>query len=168
MDHHRIIDHVPALRRYARVLTGDAWTADDLVQDTLERACRKWLLWRTGSNLRAWLFTLMHNIYLNQRRSAVPVQVVDIDTLHEGLQAPAHDPDGALDMERCLLRLPAEQRAVLLLVALEDMAYADVARVLQIPVGTVMSRLARARARLRELMDPATARAQAPALRRLK
>lgn len=168
MDHHRIIDHVPALRRYARVLTGDAWTADDLVQDTLERACRKWLLWRTGSNLRAWLFTLMHNIYLNQRRSAVPVQVVDIDTLHEGLQAPAHDPDGALDMERCLLRLPAEQRAVLLLVALEDMAYADVARVLQIPVGTVMSRLARARTRLRELMDPATARAQAPALRRLK
>ena len=168
MDHHRIIDHVPALRRYARVLTGDAWTADDLVQDTLERACRKWLLWRTGSNLRAWLFTLMHNIYQNQRRSAVPVQVVDIDTLHEGLQAPAHDPDGALDMERCLLRLPAEQRAVLLLVALEDMAYADVARVLQIPVGTVMSRLARARARLRELMDPATARTQAPALRRLK
>ncbi|MBI3102081.1 MAG: sigma-70 family RNA polymerase sigma factor [Burkholderiales bacterium] len=168
MDHHRIIDHVPALRRYARVLTGDAWAADDLVQDTLERACRKWLLWRTGSNLRAWLFTLMHNLYLNQRRSATPMQVVDIDTLHEGLQAPAHDPDGALDMERCLLRLPAEQRAVLLLVALEDMAYADVARVLQIPVGTVMSRLARARTRLRELMDPATARAQAPALRRLK
>ena len=168
MDHHRIIDHVPALRRYARVLTGDAWAADDLVQDTLERACRKWLLWRTGSNLRAWLFTLMHNLYLNQRRSAAPMQVVDIDTLHEGLQAPAHDPDGALDMERCLLRLPAKQRAVLLLVALEDMAYADVARVLQIPVGTVMSRLARARARLHELMDPATARAQAPALRRLK
>lgn len=168
MDHHRIIDHVPALRRYARVLTGDAWAADDLVQDTLERACRKWLLWRTGSNLRAWLFTLMHHLYLNQRRSAPPLPVVDIDTLHEGLQAPARDTDGALDLERCLLRLPAEQRAVLLLVALEDMAYADAARVLQIPVGTVMSRLARARARLRELMDPATAQAPAPALRRLK
>ncbi|WP_042423101.1 sigma-70 family RNA polymerase sigma factor [Comamonas granuli] len=168
MDHHRIIDHVPALRRYARVLTGDAWAADDLVQDTLERACRKWLLWRTGSNLRAWLFTLMHHLYLNQRRGAPPLQVVDIDTLHEGLQAPVRDTDGALDLERCLLRLPADQRAVLLLVVLEDMAYADAARVLHIPVGTVMSRLARARARLRELMDPAAAQAQAPALRRLK
>jgi len=84
------------------------------------------------------------------------------------LPAPAQDTDGALDIERCLLRLPAEQRAVLLLVALEDMAYADAARVLQIPVGTVMSRLSRARARLRELMEPMQAPAQPPALRRLK
>jgi len=82
MDPHRIVDHVPALRRYARLLTGDAWAADDLVQDTLERACRKWLLWRPGSNLRAWLFTLMHHLYLNQRRGAPPLQTVDIDTLH--------------------------------------------------------------------------------------
>lgn len=170
MEHHRIIDHVPALRRYARVLTGDAWAADDLVQDTLERACRKWLLWRAGSNLRAWLFTLMHHLYLNQRRAAPPLQAVDIDTLHEGLQAPAASTDDAMDLERCLLRLPAEQRAVLLLVVLEDMPYADAARVLQIPVGTVMSRLSRARGRLRELMDPAPAGAAAPAptLRRLK
>ena len=153
MDPHRIVDHVPALRRYARLLTGDAWAADDLVQDTLERACRKWLLWRPGSNLRAWLFTLMHHLYLNQRRGAPPLQTVDIDTLHEGLPAPAQDTDGALDIERCLLRLPAEQRAVLLLVTLEDMDYAEVARVLQVPVGTVMSRLSRARARLKELMD---------------
>jgi len=84
------------------------------------------------------------------------------------LPAPAQDTDGALDIERCLLRLPAEQRAVLLLVSLEDMAYADAARVLQIPVGTVMSRLSRARARLRELMEPMQAPAQPPALRRLK
>ena len=84
------------------------------------------------------------------------------------MPAPAQDTDGALDIERCLLRLPAEQRAVLLLVALEDMAYADAARVLQIPVGTVMSRLSRARARLRELMEPMQAPAQPPALRRLK
>jgi len=168
MEHHRIVDHVPALRRYARVLTGDAWAADDLVQDTLERACRKWLLWRTGSNLRAWLFTLMHHLYLNQRRAAPPLHAVDIDTLHEGLQAPPASRDNALDLERCLQRLPAEQRAVLLLVALEDMPYADAARVLQIPVGTVMSRLSRARTRLRELMDPAQAPAPSPALRRLK
>ena len=84
------------------------------------------------------------------------------------MPAPAQDTDGALDIERCLLRLPAEQRAVLLLVALEDMAYADAARVLQIPVGTVMSRLSRARARLRELMESSQAPGQPPALRRLK
>ena len=84
------------------------------------------------------------------------------------MPAPAQDTDGALDIERCLLRLPAEQRVVLLLLALEDMAYADAARVLQIPVGTVMSRLSRARARLRELMEPMQAPAQPPALRRLK
>jgi RNA polymerase sigma-70 factor (ECF subfamily) len=168
MEHHRIIDHVPALRRYARVLTGDAWAADDLVQETLERACRKWLLLRSGSNLRAWLFTLMHHLYLNQRRSAPPSPALDIDTLHEGLEAPPSGTDDALDLERSLQRLPAEQRAVLLLVALEDMAYAEAARVLQIPVGTVMSRLARARARLRELMEPMQAPGQPPALRRLK
>ncbi|MDY0107256.1 MAG: RNA polymerase sigma factor [Giesbergeria sp.] len=164
MEHHRITDHVPALRRYARVLTGNAWAADDLVQDTLERACRKWLLWRSGSNLRAWLFTLMHHLYLNQRRGTPPMQAVDVDSLREEMAAPPSGTDDALDLERCLLRLPAEQRAVLLLVALEDMPYADVARVLQIPVGTVMSRLSRARTRLRELMQPG----EAPALRRLK
>ena len=168
MDPHRIVDHVPAMRRYARLLTGDAWAADDLVQDTLERACRKWLLWRPGSNLRAWLFTLMHHLYLNQRRGAPPSPALDIDTLHEGLAAPPSGTDDALDLERCLQRLPAEQRAVLLLVALEDMAYAEAARVLQIPVGTVMSRLARARARLRELMESSQAPGQPPALRRLK
>ena len=168
MAPHRIVDHVPALRRYARLLTGDAWAADDLVQDTLERACRKWLLWRPGSNLRAWLFTLMHHLYLNQRRGAPPSPALDIDTLHEGLAAPPSGTDDALDLERCLQRLPAEQRAVLLLGALEDMAYAEAARVLQIPVGTVMSRLARARARLRELMESSQAPGQPPALRRLK
>ena len=110
----------------------------------------------------------MHHLYLNQRRGAPPSPALDIDTLHEGLAAPPSGTDDALDLERCLQRLPAEQRAVLLLVALEDMAYAEAARVLQIPVGTVMSRLARARARLRELMEPMQAPGQPPALRRLK
>ena len=153
MDRQRIIDHVPALRRYARVLTGDAWAADDLVQDTLERACRKWVLWRSGSNLRAWLFTLMHNLYLNQRRTLAPVQWQDIETVEDRLQAPGDARDTTLDLERCLQQLPAEQRAVLLLVTLEDMDYAEVARVLQVPVGTVMSRLSRGRARLRSLLE---------------
>jgi RNA polymerase sigma factor (sigma-70 family) len=153
MNRQQIAEHLPSLRRYARVLTGDAWAADDLVQDTMERACRKWRLWRTGSDLRAWLFTLMHNLYINQWRASVPLPMFDIDTLDASLAAPPGHADMALDLERCLQRLPAEQRAVLLLVTLEDMSYAETAGVLQIPVGTVMSRLSRARMRLRELLE---------------
>ncbi|AVS70328.1 RNA polymerase subunit sigma-24 [Paracidovorax avenae] len=149
-----IAPHLPGLRRYARALTGNAWAADDLVQDTLERACRKWLLWRPGSDLRAWLFTLMHRVYLNQLR-AVPAQPpLDLESVQDHLQAPATRTDDALDLDRCLQRLPAEQRAVLLLVTLEDMDYTAAAKVLDVPVGTVMSRLSRARQRLRELMEP--------------
>jgi RNA polymerase sigma factor (sigma-70 family) len=148
---------MPALRRYARVLTGDAWAADDLVQDTLERACRKWLLWRSGSNLRAWLFTLMHNLFANQARSlsrrAGSGAKFDPDDVAGELRAPDSASDLTLDLQRCLLRLPAEQRAVLLLVSMEDLSYEEVASVLAIPVGTVMSRLSRARSRLRELLD---------------
>ncbi|CAB5722152.1 RNA polymerase sigma factor CnrH [Delftia tsuruhatensis] len=175
MDRSQILEHLPGLRRYARLLAGDAWAADDLVQDTLERACRKWLLWRPDGDLRAWLFTLMHNLYLNQRRSAARGQWLDLDSVSETLAAPEDGSEAARDLERCLQRLPAEQRAVLLLVSVEDMSYADTARVLQLPLGTVMSRLSRARTRLRELMEaPATAApappsaAQPPALRRLK
>src|SRR5690606_38720084 len=143
------------LRRYARALTGDAWAADDLVQDTLERACRKWRLWRNDSDLRAWLFTLMHNLYLNQRRGLVAVQAIDSEALANLPGADGVAGDTTIDLDRCLQRLPAEQRAMLLLVTLEDMAYADVARVLDTPVGTVMSRLSRARSRIRELLEQA-------------
>ena len=170
MNHTQVIEQLPGLRRYARVLTGDAWAADDLVQDTLERACSKWLLWRSGSDLRAWLFTLMHNLYLNQRRGSPPLAAVDIDEVRDYMPGPQAPQDDALDLERCLQRLPADQRAVLLLVSLEDMSYEDTARVLAIPVGTVMSRLSRARSRLRELMEraPQPPADHAPALRRLK
>ncbi|BEP96755.1 sigma-70 family RNA polymerase sigma factor [Acidovorax sp. sif1233] len=184
MNRTQVVEQLPGLRRYARVLTGDAWAADDLVQDTLERACSKWLLWRTGSDLRAWLFTLMHNLYLNQRRAMPALAPLDIEDVRDQLPGAPVPSDDALDLERCLQRLPADQRAVLLLVAMEDMSYEDTARILAVPVGTVMSRLSRARARLRVLMErtsvpapspsPATAAAapqtqsQPPALRRLK
>ena len=174
MNRAQVVEQLPGLRRYARALTGNAWAADDLVQDTLERACRKWLLWRSGSDLRAWLFTLMHNLYLNQRRGLPVVQPMDEQALATPAGTDSQLDDTAIDLDRCLQRLPAEQRAVLLLVTLEDMAYADVARVLGIPVGTVMSRLSRARSRMRDLMDqpPAhTAHANATpavALRRMK
>ena len=152
MDRAQIVEQLPGLRRYARALTGDAWAADDLVQDTLERASRKWLLWRSGSDLRAWLFTLMHNLYLNQRRGLLAVQALDAQALAALAGTDGVACDVAIDIDRCLQRLPAEQRAVLLLVTLEDMAYADVARVLGIPMGTVMSRLSRGRERLRALL----------------
>jgi RNA polymerase sigma factor (sigma-70 family) len=150
-----LTSHLPSLRRYARALTGNTWAADDLVQDTLERACSKWRLWAPGSDLRAWLFTLMHNLYLNQQRpqANAPHAVADVDDMHNELHAAPAGTDTRIDLQRCLLLLPVDQRAVLLLVTLEDMAYEDVARVLGIPIGTVMSRLSRARARLRELMD---------------
>ena len=175
MNRTLLVEQLPGLRRYARALTGDAWAADDLVQDTLERACAKWQLWVTGSDLRAWLFTLMHNIFLNQRRAAkVALNSVSIDDVEAELGGIVPAGDGALDLSRCLQRLPADQRAVLLLVTLEDMSYEDAAKVLGIPLGTVMSRLSRARSRLRELMDggqPAVQRAPgapAPGLRRMK
>ncbi len=166
-----LVAHIPSLRRYARALTGDAWTADDLVQDTLERACDKWRLWSAGTDLRAWLFTLMHNLFVNQVRRAPPHRAsVDVDELAERLPAADALPDRRIDLQRCLLQLPDEQRAVLLLVALEDLSYDEVARILGVPAGTVMSRLSRARSRLRQLMEgagPAPAPARAP-LRRLK
>ena len=162
-----IVDQIPALRRYARALTGDAWAADDLVQDTLERACSKWRLWALGSDLRAWLFTVMHNLFANQvRRSTRQAtgSTVDIDDVTHELVAPEVDPGNALDLQRCLLRLPLDQRAVVLLVSIEEMSYADVARITGVPIGTVMSRLSRARHRLQALLDaPAHSAAPQPA-----
>lgn len=179
MNRQPIVDQIPALRRYARALTGDVWAADDLVQDTLERACNKWRLWAAGSDLRAWLFTVMHNLFANQMRRATRQasgRTVDIDEVaHELVASDAH-PGHAMDLQSCLLRLPADQRAVLLLVSVEDMSYAEVAKITGVPIGTVMSRLSRGRSRLQALLDaPARPAAQPPAactpvstLRRLK
>jgi RNA polymerase sigma-70 factor (ECF subfamily) len=165
-----LVGHIPDLRRYARSLTGDAWAADDLVQDTLERACQRWQLWAAGSDLRAWLFTLMHNLFVDGARRAMRQagQHVDLDDVASDLAGPAETPEHALDLQRCLLRLPPEQREVLLLVTLQDLRYEDVARITGVPLGTVMSRLSRARSRLRELMEGAPGAARSPALRRLK
>ncbi|MGJ7510166.1 sigma-70 family RNA polymerase sigma factor [Variovorax sp. GT1P44] len=170
MNARLLVDHIPSLRRYARALTGDSWSADDLVQDTLERACSKWRLWIAGSDLRAWLFTIMHNVFASQvRRAPARASVVDIDDVVHELRSVDSHRDQAIDLQRCLLLLPEDQRAVLLLVALEDLSYAQVAKVLAIPVGTVMSRLSRARARLQDLMEGTPAAvAVRPGLRRLK
>lgn len=168
-----LVAHIPQLRRYARALCGDAWTADDLVQDTLERACRRRELWRLGSDLRAWLFTLMHNLFVDGARRALRQhagQRVDLEDIADQLPAAAAPPEQQLDLQRCLLLLPEEQREVLLLVTLQDLSYEEVARITGAPLGTVMSRLSRARSRLRELMEGGARPApqSAPLLRRLK
>src|SRR3954469_13500075 len=157
VDHDQVVAYIPNLRRYARALVGDGEAADDLVQDTLERAVRKFALWRPG-NLRAWLFSIMHNVFVNQ----VKARKVRFDEeLDENL--PAHMPtvngDDVADLQRALLQLTPGQREVVLLIALEDMTYNDVSKMLGIPVGTVMSRLSRGRERLRQLLDGEPARA---------
>jgi RNA polymerase sigma-70 factor, ECF subfamily len=166
-----LIEHVPRLRRYARALINNRELADDLVQDTLERALGRTELFRSGTDLRAWLFTIMHNIFVNQVRksSARGVHVsVDDDGIPETEYAVPASQSGTLevrDLDFALQRLPADQREVVLLVGLEEMSYADVALALDIPVGTVMSRLSRGRERLRALMAGAVPRANLKVVR---
>ncbi|OGA18614.1 MAG: RNA polymerase subunit sigma-24 [Betaproteobacteria bacterium RIFCSPLOWO2_02_FULL_66_14] len=158
----QVVTYIPRLRRYARALLGERAAADDLVQDTLERALNKFHLWKRGTDLRAWLFTVMHNVHVNQVRSRREHVGLDGDALELQTRA-THDAGlETRDLERMLQRLPVEQREVLLLVVLEDLSYEEAATALGIPIGTVMSRLSRARVRLRALMEglPATGRLQ--------
>jgi RNA polymerase sigma factor (sigma-70 family) len=148
----RLVDLIPRLRRYARALVGDRTSADDLVQDTLERAWAKLHLYRRGTDLRAWLFTVMHNVHVNKVRAARSTDTLDDEMPELALRAPQTDALVVRDLDRAIALLPAEQRAVLLLVTLEDLSYEEVARTLGIPMGTVMSRLSRARDKLRVLM----------------
>lgn len=154
----RVNELIPRLRRYARALTGEGTAADDLVQDTLERAWSKLHLWRSGSDLRAWLFTIMHNVHVNQVRSraATATLPLDDDMPDAPVRATQADMLEVRDIDAALRRLPVEQLEVLLLVALENMSYQETANALGIPIGTVMSRLARARDRLRIMLaaDP--------------
>ena len=159
MNGERIIPYLPGLRRYARLLTGDAHRADDLVQDALLRACAKWTLWRPESDLRAWLFTIMHNVYVNQlalaRREAGNVSLDAEGEYGAAWQVPVRGNQEErvelIEMAALMGRLPAEQREVLLLAAVEELRYEEIAAVLSIPVGTVMSRLSRARDKLRRM-----------------
>ncbi len=146
---------IPRLRRYARALARDAATADDLVQDCLTRALDKLHLWQDGTDLRAWLFTILHNQYVNQvRRSVREGAAVGLSETEPLLTRPPHQNRRLelRDLERALARLPEEQRSVILLVGLEGMRYEEVAAVLDVPVGTVRSRLSRGREALRRLM----------------
>ncbi|MGP1683810.1 MAG: RNA polymerase sigma factor [Giesbergeria sp.] len=170
-DSASIVACIPNLRRYARGLVADAALADDLVQDTLERAWSRFSLWQRRGELRSWMFGIMHNQFIDTVRSAKRrLEDSAGDDLPEVPQRPSQA-DGleVRDLDGALQRLPAEQREVLLLVAVEEMRYAEAAAVLGLPVGTVMSRLARARERLRQELQGREPSAQAsPPLRRIK
>ncbi|KKB08261.1 sigma-70 family RNA polymerase sigma factor [Devosia chinhatensis] len=144
---------VPALRRYARALTRNIDHADDLVQDCLERAMSRRLLFRPRGPLRPWLFTILTNLHRNTLRNRRRHgEMVDIDTLPD-LAVPAPQPGhlALAELARAIETLPLEQKEALLLVTLEGLPYADAAAILGIPTGTLMSRLGRARSTLRAL-----------------
>ena len=151
---------IPRLRRFARALTGSREAADDLTQDTLERAWVKRELWQAGTNLRAWLFAVMHGVFVNGVRRAHPTESRDDLEYPERERADdgasAETATALRELRTALLRLPEEQRQVVLLVGLEQFSYAEAAEVLAVPIGTVMSRLARGRERLRQLLEEGT------------
>lgn len=146
---------IPRLRRYARALTRDVSRADDLVQSCLTRAVAKQHLWQEGTDLRAWLFTILHNQHVNDVRRSVREGIsVAIEDAAPVLtvQPTAMDALQLRDLEAAIAKLSEEQRQVILLVGLEGMRYEEVAEVLGVPVGTVRSRLSRGRDQLRRLM----------------
>lgn len=157
--------HIPALRRYAYAMTRDHAAADDLLQDTLERAVGRWVLRRPDGDVRAWMFTILHNLYVSGKRRERRRGVMDALNDQDAPSPP--DQDGALlrrDIVSSLQSLGEEQRAVLLLVGVEGLSYERASKVLRIPLGTVMSRLSRARENLLRLLDGE----RAPTLRRVK
>ncbi len=134
-------------------MLGDRAAADDLVQDTLERAWSRYSQWRPGSNLRVWLFGIMHNLRVDQlRRPSLATQALDEDCCDASIRPTQSDGLELMDLESALRQLSEEQRGVLLLVALDEMSYGEIAETLAIPIGTVMSRLSRGRERLRQIM----------------
>jgi RNA polymerase sigma-70 factor (ECF subfamily) len=152
---HLIAEQIPRLRRYARALIGDPIRADDLVQEALLRGLSRSHLWQPGTDIRAWMFTILHNIHINnQRQRRTRAEYHELVDDQPELATPPTQERGLeiRDLARALQLLPEPQRQVILLVGLEGMNYKHVAAVLDIPIGTVMSRLHRGREALRRLM----------------
>jgi RNA polymerase sigma-70 factor, ECF subfamily len=157
-----ILAEIPRLRRYARALLRDRDAADDLVQDSLERALTRLDNWRTGENPRRWLFTIMHHLFVDQMRklnrrgkdAALSPEIA------EGIATPAaqHDGFAVRDILDALETISPERRAAILMVAVEGFSYAEAADILGIPAGTLMSRIARGRDDLRGLLGDAARR----------
>jgi RNA polymerase sigma-70 factor (ECF subfamily) len=159
--HQSVEGSIPALRRYARALTRDTDTADDLVQDTLMRALRSEHLFY-GGDVRKWLYTILTNLNRNRLRSlsrrpvSLPLDEHDVPDL-------TGSDGGGRDIARALAALTVDQRSALLLVVLEGLSYREVAEIEGVPIGTVMSRLARARGSIKSYLD-----GERPVLRRIK
>ncbi len=158
-----VVQWLPQLRRYARALTGDYAWADDLVQDTAERALSRSSAFRPETNLRAWLLTILRHLYIDQLRMRREIAVDDETAPWRTLEAPTGEVDGLVlrDVQRALYALPVEQREVLLLVGVEELSYQEASVVLSVPIGTVMSRLSRARERMRVLLTEGPTRKSA-------
>jgi RNA polymerase sigma-70 factor (ECF subfamily) len=162
---------IPALRRYARALLAERTASDDLVQDCLERAITRWHQRHPDGDARTWLFSILHNLAINrlrqQNRRGAHISIEDATDSLAAVPASQEDALRHRDLVAALDVLPDEQRSVLLLVSVEDLSYAEAAKVLGIPIGTVMSRLARAREKLSKLMDR-DHQTSSPVLRRVK
>ncbi|HYD70539.1 sigma-70 family RNA polymerase sigma factor [Azospirillum sp.] len=159
--------HIASLRRYARALLRNRADAEDLVQEALARAIARADSFQTGTNMRAWLFTILHNVHVNQVRSrASRPDEVTVESVENRLTTPARQEERVevREMMRALDELPDEQRQVLLLVALEGLKYEEVAEMIGVPIGTVMSRLSRGREAVRAKL----ANGASVALRRVK
>lgn len=147
---------IPRLRRYARAMARDPIAADDLVQDCLVRALGKIHLWEKGTDLRAWLFTILHNQHISLARQAARQRdIIELQKCKPGLAlSPIQTVRLELrDLERAIAKLPEEQRSVILLVGLEGMSYEEAASVVNLPVGTVRSRIYRGRETLRMMTE---------------
>ena len=157
---HLIAEQIPKLRRYARALLGDPIRADDLVQEALVRGLSRSHLWQPGTDIRAWMFTILHNLHVNnQRQRRYRDDYQELSDARPEMATPATQEHilEVRDLARSLQLLPDAQRQVVLLVGLEGMNYKQVAAVLDIPIGTVMSRLHRGREALRRLMTDGAA-----------
>ena len=152
-----LIAELPPLRRFARALCGDASLADDLVQDCVERALKKRHLYDAARPLKAWLYAILRNIHISHWRKAsnfgVPKELDDLEGF-EGSVPPAQEHNMSVALiTSALEKLPQAQREVLVLISLEEMSYRDASEVLGVPIGTIMSRLSRARANLQEILE---------------
>lgn len=166
-----IIAEIPRLRRFARGLVRDSVAADDLVQDCLERALGRLHLWHRNTNMRAWLFTILRNLYLNQLRDlARRPGEISYEEHHDISERtlPVQEIELSVrDIGHALDKLPDLHKEVILLIGLEGMSYKETADIVGAPVGTVMSRLARGRKALRSLMETGYL-GDKPPLRRVK
>jgi len=168
----QLLDALPRLRRYARALTFDAAAADDLSQQALERALVHWRQFDPQRELGVWLLSIAHNAHLDTVRRDSRMTVTDPTELQrvqdENQADNSHTLGLRIDLEAALARLPPEQRQPLLLVCVEQLSYAEVAEVLHIPIGTVMSRVCRGRAALRNFLDAPSRQARPEAGAQLK